>query len=136
MLTADQPLKPREAALVAAIVAAPDASQAELAEVVGVTDRYVRMLLSREPVRLALDDAARLGLREAASLAGRLSTKAMRALGDIIDDKRAPASARVAAAREIRESALVLSERREIIERLDRVEQLARASASPQNRPS
>jgi|HubBroStandDraft_6_1064221.scaffolds.fasta_scaffold1232405_2 hypothetical protein len=135
-MTGDDLLTPREVRLVAAIVAAPDATQAELAQEVGITDRYVRMLLAREPVRLALDAAARTGLREAASLAGRLSAKAMRALGDIIDDKRAPASARVAAAREIRESALVLSERREIIERLDRVEQLARASATPQNRPS
>jgi hypothetical protein len=135
-MTGDEVLTPREVRLIAAIVAAPDATQADLAQEVGITDRYVRMLLAREPVRLALDAAARAGLREAASLAGRLSTRAMRALGDIIDDRKAPASARVAAAREIRESALVLSERREIVERLDRVEALARANATPQNRPS
>ena len=104
-MTGEQPLTPTEARLLAVLAADPGASQEDIAAKLRVTGRHVRRLLQREPIRQALDVAARAGLREATAILGRGAVRAARALvamaaGDALAD--AP---RVSAARATLEGA-------------------------------
>jgi hypothetical protein len=117
-------LNPREAALVAALAAAPASTQQELAAGLGITDRYVRVLLAREPVRAALDEAAQTGLRETTALLGRSAARAARSLIGMATGDLPANPARVAACRAVLEMAADLDERRVLAERVRRLEDL------------
>ncbi len=79
-MTPDETLSPTEVRLIAAIVEAPAASQADIAKAIDLSARHVRRLLARERVRKALDDAARAGLAAGASVLGRGAQRAAEAL--------------------------------------------------------
>src|SRR4051794_3981918 len=100
-VTPDEPLSPTESRLVAAMASAPSSSQADIASQLKLSARHVRRLLAREPVRRALDAAARAGLREASSVLGRSATRAAEALCDMATGKVRATSPRVAAARAV-----------------------------------
>jgi hypothetical protein len=103
-------LSPREARLVAAIAAAPGATQAELSKAIGVSERYVRMLLARESVRAALDAAAQTGIREAAALLGRSATRAARSLVAMADGSARATAPQVSACRAVLDALVPLTE--------------------------
>lgn len=104
-MTDDDVLSATESRIVAAIVAAPSASQADIAAALKLSARHVRRLLGRERVRKALDDAARAGLRDASSVLGRSAARAAEALRDMADGKVRATSPRVAAARAVLDGA-------------------------------
>ncbi len=79
-MTPDEILSPTEVRLIAAIVEAPEATQADIAKAIDLSARHVRRLLARDRVRRALDAAARAGLAAGASVLGRGAQRAAEAL--------------------------------------------------------
>lgn len=104
-MTADETLTPREARLVAAIAAAPAATQADIAAELKISARHVRRLLAREPVRRALDQAARAGLEAGAAVLGRGARLAAESLLSMATGSTRATTPRVAAARAVLEGA-------------------------------
>jgi hypothetical protein len=113
-----------EARLVAAVVENPMATQADLAVSVKVTERHVRRLLAREPVRRALNEAASAGVRETAAIIGRGAARAGRALVSMADGTVPATSARVAACRAALDFLVSLTEYAERKERMGEVERM------------
>jgi hypothetical protein len=103
-------LTPVETRLVAALADNPSASQADLAGKLHVTERHVRRLLARDSVRGALDEAARDGIRETASVIGRGAVRAAKALLAMAEGTSPPNSARVAACRAVLDALVPLTE--------------------------
>jgi DNA-binding CsgD family transcriptional regulator len=97
----DQPLTPREAALIAAMSARPSATQEELAAELQITSRYVRKLLARERVRKALDASARAGLASASTSLGRGAQRAAEALLAMASGSARATTPRVAACKAV-----------------------------------
>jgi len=135
-VTDAETLSPTEARLIAAIVAAPGATQQELAEELRVTARYVRMLLSRERVRRALDASARATLAEASSMLGNASKRVGQSAIDLATGKtKAPASVRLAACRLVIEGASKLVDLVDLEKRIVAMERTRAPGGWPGGRP-
>jgi hypothetical protein len=104
-MTDAETLSPTEARLIAAIVEAPGDSQADLAKALKVSARHVRRLMARERVRRALDEAARAGLAEGASVLGRGALRAAQSLLSMAAGTTRATSPRVAACRAVLDGA-------------------------------
>lgn len=100
-MTTDEVLTPVEVRLIAVISEAPSTGQEDIAKRLKISVRHVRRLLAQERVRRALDEAARIGLREASALLGRGAVRAARSLIAMASGDAAATSARVAAARSV-----------------------------------
>ena len=104
-MTPDETLSPTEVRLIAAIVEAPEATQADIATAIKLSARHVRRLLARGPVRKALDEAARAGLAAGASVLGRGAQRAAEALLAMAMGSARATSPRVAACRAVLDGA-------------------------------
>lgn len=104
-MTTEEILSPSESRLIAAIVEAPAATQADIALAIGLSARHVRRLLARERVRRALDEAARAGLAAGASVLGRGAQRAAEALLGMATGTARATSPRVAACRAVLDGA-------------------------------
>lgn len=100
-VTDAEPLPPLESRLVGLIAEAPATNQEDMAAALRISTRHLRRLLAQERVRVALDRAARDGLREASNLLGRGAVQAARALVKMPGGELPPSPARVAAARAV-----------------------------------
>jgi hypothetical protein len=104
-VTGAEVLTPREVSLIAAIVEAPGDGTADIAKTLKVSARHVRRLMARERVRRALDEAARAGLTDGASILGRGAQRAAQALLAMATGATRATSPRVAACRAVLDGA-------------------------------
>lgn len=121
-MTTTTSLNAREMQLLSALAESPAATQQELASTIGVSPRYVRLLLAREPVKAALDVAAKDAIRETAALIARGAVRAARSLIGMSDGTIKPNAARVGACRATLEYLVPLTELAAIFPRLERLE--------------
>jgi ParB-like chromosome segregation protein Spo0J len=103
--TSDAVLSATESRLLAAIADEPGATQADIAKALKLSARHVRRLLAREPVRKALDAAARAGLDAGASILGRGATRAAQSLLAMATGATRATAPRVAACRAVLDGA-------------------------------
>jgi len=121
-MSSDAVLSPVEVRLIGAMVDAPGATRADLAARVKISERHVRRLLAREPVRQALDEAARAGVREAAAVLGRGAVRAASVLVQMVDGTIPPTNSRVSACRVALEALVALSEFASLEQRIGELE--------------
>ncbi len=90
----------------------------EAARATGITSRTARRWLASDAFGEAYVELQRPTLEAAAKLARALTPTYLRALGDIVSNPQAADTARVAAAREIRESNQAYNEIPDLVEQL------------------
>src|ERR687885_1177622 len=122
MATVDTKLTPKQDALIAALLTSPTIQDA--AKAVGVSETTAhRWLRTDEAFTAAYLKARRAAVGQAIARLQQLSSGAVAVLGQVAADKQAPASARVAAASKILDTAIKAVELEDLEARIAALEQ-------------
>jgi len=97
---------------------------ADAAKEAGIGETTLWRWLQLEEFQNAFKDAKRKTVEQAIAQLVQVSSEAVKTLSDIMQDKTAPASARVSAAKAVLEMTFRADEREQLIERIEELEKL------------